>query len=278
MTGELIIDSADVYTSYGVYVTGGGWNDLVAFPPLKAVKYNDWHEYDGIEADLSDPVLGSKEVKMRMAVTGDYDGFMEMMFGSAYHTFECAAIGRTFRLRMNGEQNLSSAGTLGTFTLRLMDDSPMIRSGHTRQSPTSPIPQSDAYKIDGVRLSDYGVKVLAGTLDEIRKSPSVKLNLLRDIASSPGVLYDGAGGVTLQGSEMRMNCLMRAGSLTEFWRNRDTLLYDLIQPGERQLYVSATGGTVKCHYKDCSVSEFEFDGSVWARFTLTLTRTGGREN
>ena len=43
-SGELIIDDVDVYNEYGVYVVTGGWNDLVAFPPLKAVDYNDWHE------------------------------------------------------------------------------------------------------------------------------------------------------------------------------------------------------------------------------------------
>ena len=42
MTGRLYIDGKDVYTEYGVYVVKGGWNELIAYPPLKTVESNDW--------------------------------------------------------------------------------------------------------------------------------------------------------------------------------------------------------------------------------------------
>lgn len=42
MSGKLYIDGYDVYKQYGVYVTDGGWNTLVAMPPLKDVEKNDW--------------------------------------------------------------------------------------------------------------------------------------------------------------------------------------------------------------------------------------------
>ena len=53
MSGRFYIDGKDAFTEYGIYVQEGGYNELVAFPPLKAVTSNDWQEEDGIEPDLS---------------------------------------------------------------------------------------------------------------------------------------------------------------------------------------------------------------------------------
>ena len=38
MINRLFIDGNDAYLQYGVYVTSGGFNELVAFPPLKSVE------------------------------------------------------------------------------------------------------------------------------------------------------------------------------------------------------------------------------------------------
>ncbi|MCC8036700.1 MAG: hypothetical protein LIP02_00965 [Bacteroidales bacterium] len=70
-TGSLYVDGYDVYKQFGMYVVSGGWNELVAYPPLKTVNYNDWQEEDGIEADLSAPVLNTREVSIKFAISGD---------------------------------------------------------------------------------------------------------------------------------------------------------------------------------------------------------------
>ena len=52
MSGRFYIDGKDAFTEYGIYVQEGGYNELVAFPPLKAVTSNDWQEEDGGEPDF----------------------------------------------------------------------------------------------------------------------------------------------------------------------------------------------------------------------------------
>ena len=59
MINRLFIDGNDAYLQYGVYVTSGGFNELVAFSPLKSVDRKDWQEGDGGGADLSAPVLNT---------------------------------------------------------------------------------------------------------------------------------------------------------------------------------------------------------------------------
>lgn len=44
MSGRFYIDGKDAFTEYGIYVQEGGYNELVAYPPLKAVTSNDWQE------------------------------------------------------------------------------------------------------------------------------------------------------------------------------------------------------------------------------------------
>lgn len=273
MTGRLYIDGHDAYKQWGVYVVSGGWNELISFPPLKNVDYNDWQEEDGIEADLSDPKLNTKEVSLNIAYGGLYSRFIEfitLLSDRAYHEFNCAFIGRRYTLRMTQMPNLDYAKTLGFATIKLSNDFPL--KDYRYKAPSSRIMRSEDYLIDGLPFTDYGCRILQGSLSEVMKTAAVKQNLLRNIATQPGAIYDGAV-VTFKSKDVKLNCLMRADTLDELWQNYDALLYDLIRPDERMLKVSELEQTFPCFYKSASVSEFYPNGKIWLQFTLTLTFT-----
>ena len=271
MTGRLYIDGNDAYKQYGVYVVDGGWNELVAMPPLKAVEQNDWQEEDGVEADLSDPVLNTREVQVKFAIAGLYSRFpamVAMLSDGAYHDFDCAYIGRKFRLRLVSEGSRTSSPTLELATLKFADDFPL--DGYTYTSPSSRVMSAYDYLIDGNPFTRYGVRVLQGSLAEVKKKAAVKPNLLRNIKTTKGALYDQQR-VTYKSKDVKLTCLLRADSLDELWRNYDALLYDLIRPYEH-VFLSATNEEAfYCFYKSCSVSEFFPDGKIWLKFSLTLT-------
>lgn len=273
ITGRLYIDGDDAYKKYGVYVLKGGWNDLVAFPPLKTVPSNDWQEEDGIEADLSNPVLNTKEVQLKVAFSGAYSRFASLidhLSDGAYHTFECVYIGRVYRLRLVSQPNMAIAQTLETATLKFANDFPL--DGYSYKAPDSSVIPSEDYKFDGLEFTDYGVRVLKGTLAEVKKMPTVKTNLLRNLSHLSGAIYDG-GQVTFKTKDVKIFCLMRAESIDELWRNWDALLFDLIRPGEHLLWVDALEQEFPFHYKSCQVTEFYSDGRIWLNFTLTVTFT-----
>lgn len=273
ITGRLYIDGDDAYKKYGVYVVKGGWNDLVAFPPLKTVPSNDWQEEDGIEADLSNPVLNTKEVQLKVAFSGAYSRFASLidhLSDGAYHTFECVYIGRVYRLRLVSQPNMAIAQTLETATLKFANDFPLY--GYSYKAPDSSVIPSEDYKFDGLEFTDYGVRVLKGTLAEVKKMPTVKTNLLRNLSHLSGAIYDG-GQVTFKTKDVKIFCLMRAESIDELWRNWDALLFDLIRPGEHLLWVDALEQEFPFHYKSCQVTEFYPDGRIWLNFTLTVTFT-----
>ena len=273
MTGRLYIDGKDVYTEYGVYVVKGGWNELIAYPPLKTVESNDWQEMDGIEADLSAPVLDTREIQLKVAFTGFDSRFFALirhLSDGAYHTFDCRHIERTYRLRLVSQPNLSVAQALGAVTMKFADDFPL--SGYTYKKPASNVAAYDDYTFDGVKFTDYGVRVLKGTLDEVKKMPTVKTNLLRNISTQMGALYDGMN-VTYKSKDVKINCLMRADTLDELWRNYDALLYNLILPNTHNLWVRELNKEFPFYYKSCQVTEFYPTDKIWLQFVLTVTFT-----
>lgn len=252
----------------------GGWNSLVSLPPLKSVKSTDWQEYDGIEVDLEAPVLNTREVEIKFAFVGMYSRFLTMiedLSDGAYHTFRCEEIGRTFKLRMKQLPSLGGVRELETVTIKFADDFPML--GYEYAAPVTSIAQRDKFQIDDVSLTEYGVNILDGTMQNIRKCADVKEALLRNIAAQGGAEYDNRM-VRFKSKDVKLLCLLRASSLEEMWRNYYALLHDLIQPEERVLYVADIEDEFRFYYKSCTVNNFfPCDKKVWLEFSLTVCFT-----
>lgn len=273
MIGRLYIDGFDAYKQFGVYVVEGGWNSLVSMPPLKAVDINDWAEEDGIEPDLSEPVLDSREVPIPFAITSlynNYNEFISLLSDGAYHVFDCVYIGRKFTLRLVSQGNRVYTSELERETLTFADDFPM--NNYSYSPPFSTLPSSDAFLFDNIPFTNYGARIISGSLAEIIKTPVPKQNMLRNIKTKTGAIYD-AELVFFKAKEVKLNILMRANNTEQLWRNYDAMLFDLIQPNERVLYVNELEQEFPFYYKSCSVSEFFPDNNPWLKFTLTICFT-----
>lgn len=270
MTGKTYIDSKDIWTTYGAYVTEGGYDGLAGFAPLKAVESNDWQEEDGIEADLSAPELDTRSLSISFAfVSSPVDGMIKALSDKGYHSFRFSDLGdREFKLRLVSAGSPEIAGNLRLMTLTFADDFPL--EDYTYAAPSGGFWWDDGYTLDGVKLSDYGIRVLEGTRSEMEGVPDVKTAMLRNISVIPGAEYDGEGKVTFKSRDLTVRCLMRAGSMSEFWENHDALLYDLSRPQERTLYCRALSRSYMCYYRSISVEEF-IPSARWMKFSLKLT-------
>lgn len=271
-TGHLYIDGNDAYIQYGVYVVDGGWNELVAMPPLKSVTSNDWQEEDGIEADLSSPQLNTREISLNIAVKTLFDGYIllsALLSDGAYHEFDCREIGRKYRLRLVSMPNISNIQDFGKVSVKFADDFPMYEY-EDYVAPQSWLSPNDYFCIDGKPFSDYGTIVLKGIVAEVMKAPTVKTNLLRNIASNAGAIYDPKV-VTYKSKDVKVKMLMRAETLPQLWRNYDALLYDMIRPEERTLDIVDVAESYPCYYKSCKVDEFFPSDKIWLEMTLTFT-------
>ena len=271
MTGKLIINGVDVYTEFGAFVVENGHADLVKYSSLKDIETNNWHEYDGIEVDLSNPKLASKQLVLKMAFSGDktkFANFIKHITVSGYRDWNFANILRTYRLRLVSNGQLQVAGELRIAELTLVDDFPL--NGYSYQTPTGSYNGiTENYEIDGKQLSQYGVSVLQGALAEIEKVPSVKINLLRTANNISGSIYDSTT-VVFNEKTVQLNCLMRADNLADLWRNYDALLFDLIRPDVRDFYSPTRNEYFQCFYKQSDVSKFYPTNKPWLEFTLDL--------
>lgn len=272
MPGRLFVDGKDVFVEYGVWVTEGGWNGLLSMPPLKSVETNDWHEEDGVEVDLSAPVLDTHTASVSFACDaywGKHADFIAALSDGAYHDFDARYCGRRFKLRLVSESELTAIHGLARFSLSLADDFPLY--GYEYSQPEGSGVHPDGYSIDRKGLEYYGVRVLQGSLASVMKAPAAKENLSRDVKTKPGVDYDSAN-VTFKSKDIVLTCLMTAGNTEELWSRWNALLHDLVLPGARQLLVEHIGHTFGCMYKSGVVDHFYPDaGKSWLWFTLTLT-------
>lgn len=271
MKGVLYIDGVDVYTAYGVSVSDVAYDDLVCLPNLKTIAFNDWHEKNGIEPDLSFPVIAAHDVTIPFHIVGEYGNykaFIAAISDGSYHLFNFASIGLTKELRLVGCGDIESVGDLCSFSLTFSDDEPM--KGYAYSAPSSKWHQYGDFLLDGIDFANYGIRMLRGTMDSIKQRPDVKENLKRDVSTKVGIIYDGEN-VVYKSRTAQLRCLMRASDSTEFWRNRNALVYNLTKPGERILTVTELDKDIPCFYKGASVSCFFPDkGKIWFEFTLNL--------
>ena len=283
---RLIIDGTDARTAYGVIVVEDGLDDLLAWPASKAVDTASWAERDYIEADLSDLKLAGREASVNLALKGhmtDVEAFCSFLSGSIYRTWNMASVERAIRTRYIGAQSLEASATHQFFGVNLAVDTPL--EGYTYTDPVSAINSVNEYSLDGRLLTDYGVRVLYGTLDSTAKPGSVKERLKRDISVLNGVLYDGAATNKKATYDITLRCGLIDTTFSGLWRNYDALLYDLTRKNEnvtydtdkckRTVHSFRLNHDFECYYKSQSVREFWPDGSrIWLLFDVTLGVVG----
>jgi len=61
MTGEVKIDTIDIWTTYGAFMLKESYNELLQPPKRKASLNNNWPEQNGLEIDLAAPKFEAKD-------------------------------------------------------------------------------------------------------------------------------------------------------------------------------------------------------------------------
>jgi len=131
MTNTLYIDNIDIYATYGVFVVEGGYKSLVAYPPLKEPEKNDWAEMDGIEVDLSEPKLDTRDFSIQFGAlpTADIAGLITLLKNGAFHSFIFAQLGTAKYLRLvSNNAYTGTLNSLSSFSLEFADDFPLFRN------------------------------------------------------------------------------------------------------------------------------------------------------
>lgn len=278
MRNNCYIDGISTWDRFGVWVTKGGYSDLLTFPALVDPDKNDWPEEDGIEVDLSDPHLNEKEITISFLASKpniDVCDFIAFISAPGYHTLRVPSLNREWRLRLSTHTKNKRYLNACDFSLTFIEDIP-IRPAIALPDPGLLV-RDCGYELDGVSFADYGV-VIDAAKDELLKSPAAKKNLNRKVRTQDGQIYD-TDILVFSSKETTFKCHFKAASIEKFWQCYDAFFSALIQPEERQLYVDSLSETYPCYYKKSTgFKVLSLRGPVIVEFNLTLVFTVFRIN
>lgn len=276
MYGQTTINGQNTLASFGAFVTEGGWNGLLAWPAFKAVKVNDWHEWDGLEPDLTAPKLDTRtaEIKLAARSVAGYHALIDTLRSKPTFTIADPSLPRAYKLRFVGFSGLVYAQGLHLFAVQVAEDTP-------QKLESNPQPRTDGtarteWGIDGRDLCEFGALVLKGAEQSLRELPAVKPNLITKAANKAGATYDEQGRVTFQQREVTLPLLLVDEDRSRLWHNYNALLATLAKAGEHTLTSPTHGRGLPFYYKSMQVSEHFADAHrTWLRFTLTLVLIDG---
>lgn len=271
MKGALYIDNVDMYLRFGAVFISGGCDDILTFPALKEPVKNDWPEEDGVEVDLSEPKLDSKEITLDFFAV-DAFGFVDFVSKPEYHVFRITSLGREWKLRLSSQTDNKVWEDSTRFSLKFVQDEVEVPEEYPPTSYCGVIIPKCSYEIDGVALRDYGITVIEAK-DDVLKSPAAKRNMLRQIQIKDGQIYD-VKQLFFSTKDVTFKCEMCADSIEQFWKCYDAFFYDLIQPDERALFVEYTDEEYPCYYKKSSGFKIlSLSGTIRVSFSFTLVFT-----
>lgn len=275
MYGFTTIDNTNLLQRFGAFVTKGGWNEALEWPQFKAIRTNDWHEEDGIEADLTAPQVAARQFVIGMAVNDrqKYKDLLQFLSEKVSRDWSDPSLPREFRLRWEGFSDLKYTDGLYLFNLKVAEDLPII--AERQPQPPQGMTQQ-AWQIDGSSFSAYGAKMLQGAEQSLWSNPSAKTNLSVSVSNVRGATYDNEGRVSVAHREVTLPLLWTDSDKQRLWNNYEALLYTLTQAGEHKLVSPTHSRALPCYYKSLKVEQFFNDPErIWLQVALTLVLTDG---
>lgn len=279
MTCNLYIDGEDAFDTFGAALLEGAYASLLTMPSFKRVYCNEWDEYDGVEPELSAPVLNSRTLTLPMYITdaSRAASLVEHLRDNTHHSFKVPELNdRAWTLRMTANDDFvtTSEDGFAKIAISFSEDTPAVPTDKTASIAVDNIVQA-AYWIDGVNLNELGCLVLKGTEGSVRKAARIRTPLSYDSVNNSGVLYDERK-MHYGAKEIVIKCFIHA-DIEQFLARYDTLFYKLMQPGERDFRCSNSSMAVEwmCYYKNSSINRLfvSNNGDVWCEFVITLAIT-----
>ena len=259
MRGDCIIDGTDIAT-LGIFIVRDGDNDFISFPKRKEPENNDWYEYDGMDADLTEHCFKEKTVEVRFHITdlahGRLEerlyGFFDLVSAPGIHTVYVRAFKRPFRLRSLAVPDMQQKGGLvkpgsksATFTVRFSMDAPMqlFTTGDPR--PSAPYRGMTYVEIDGKDLALFGI-IVSECYSAVLPYPARKKPLTIAERRMTGLVAYPPQTATFDVKQIAVSCTMRAHSTEEFYRNWEALFRSLTTSDT--LTLATFPGDEECFY------------------------------
>lgn len=287
--GSVIIDGVDI-DELGMFILRGGDYDFLSMPARKEPEQEDWHEYDGVDTDLTEIYFNEKKITVGFhirALTGDeflynLNRFHKLISAPGYRQIYSREFGKTFRLRyINCPAFAHKGGMYKPGTKRAdinvefsMDDPLQLFTGSGNMVPRNGRDGQTFVKINGRDLADFGI-IVNQCYNTVLRLPAVKSPLTRSIGNRTGLLVYPLSKTTFETKQVVIDCTMTAGSRDDFYYNYEALFNSLTLKEAVQLSTFAADDE-SCYYS--AMQDFRklqpFSSRIMVQFSLVLTLTG----
>lgn len=262
--GNIYIDSINMTGLYGLKMLKGSYKSLVSMPSQRNVYTQSWAEYNGVDVDLTNTSLEPRKVDIHV-YSKDIDALVSMLKDDVNHTILVEELGKEFVLRYTASKDKLDYSKGSSIHLSLTEDTPERIA--VFNEPSSTIFIKDTSKIDDIYLSHFGIVIGKNGLAELGDD-SIREDLIVKSKVVDGQSYDEQGYMSSKEKDVSIPMLMRAGSVAEFWSNRNALLYLLTDKNLHKLNDKVF------YYTKSKTNAFFIDsGIVWWDFDLDLVFT-----
>ena len=272
LTGRIIINGLDAFTNYGLVFQNDGLKSLLQMPQFKKVEVYDWHEEDGLEADLSAPLLDGRQFTLNFGIShpdaeSEAQVLLSDLASQVYHTLHIPWLGRTYTVRYVSNSSFAQNARFDTLSLTFAEDAVTIP---TVAVPTQETGISMGYFIDDADFALYGCTVVKGTRDSFLKFAATKEALKRSVSTLSGIIYDSGDTVRLKSRDITVKLHIRTPDVPTFWARWYALWNAVLAPEART--IEGEGMTFQCYYKSNAVQKFmpTIEGGVWCDFSITF--------
>lgn len=270
---KLLINNIPI-SDFDVILAENSYKSVLQYYPIKPIEFNDWAEYDGIEADLSNPVLSSRSVILNFHGYGAnrYEEFINYLIQKSENEFYFPQLGLKYIFRLDTNSISSINDSWQTFSLTFIDDNPDYNTSDFYYKSN---PIQTGIMIDSMDIGIYGITVLEGTFKNIRCLPAIKKRLLISENSKNGAKYDGEGIVKSENQTISLKFLMRDESLEGVCKLFNTFHRMIIRADERELFISQNFESLRFYYQSCSVNNIHLlqSGNYGIEFDFVINIT-----
>ena len=269
-----------------MFILRGGSNDFLPFPARREPDQNDWAEFDGLDVDFSDLSFEAKKISVQLYISASTEALFLQRLNSfqtlnnqpGYRSIFVKEFNRTFSLRYLGCSQYSHKGGLakagkksGKLTVEYMMDDP-VQMFTAPQPPEGGVSGLSHVQLNGVDLSQFGIIVKEIYSTALRPA-SPKSTLERSFNHISGTWADVGIIRKMESKQVTIDCVMSAGTLSEFYNNYNALFGVMNSTAPIELSTPDTDRL--CYYK--AMSNFTkltiFSKKVRVSFQLILQTT-----
>ncbi|WP_165043721.1 hypothetical protein [Dysgonomonas sp. ZJ709] len=286
MTGSVTIDGVDIST-FGMFILKGGDYDFLPFPDRKEPEQNNWHDYNGVDVDLSEIYFKEKRVIVRFYIANDttqdflsnLNAFYTLISKPGYRQLYSRDFDKTFSLRYVSCPDYSHKGGLykygrkrGELTVEFSMDAPIqLFTRPTLLQPVGGRASITHVQINGYDLAAFGI-IVNEAYNTVLNLPAVKPPLIRSFERRSGLLVHTPADIAYETKQIVINCTMTANTRAEFYTNYEALFNNLTLT-TAAVSLRTYEGTEDCYYT--AMQGFKklrpFGSRIIVEFSLVLT-------